>query len=96
MKISQISTTLLLAFALSGCLTLSGVYTVIAVDDNGKNLMPNVDMIAEGSGIYTIRNAFCSQFPGATIKITDRQTGAELTSESPYKCRGKLKQSSNP
>jgi len=80
---------LLAGFALSGCLTLSGLYTVTVVDAEGNDLMPGVNMMAEGSGIYSIRNAMCTRHPGAIVQIRDAKTGQELRSESPYKCRGK-------
>jgi len=84
MKI-QIGGGLFLALSLSGCLTLSGFYTLMAVDEEGNNLRSNIH--AEGRAIYAARNALCLSYPGATIKITNMETGKELTSESPYKCR---------
>src|SRR5690554_668673 len=74
----------------TACMTLSGNYKVEAQDDQGTPLS-NINMVAEGSGIYTVRNALCSAHPGAIIRITDINTGQELKSESPYQCRGKLK-----
>jgi hypothetical protein len=69
-----------------GCLTLSGTYKVVAVDADGKPFPDQLNIIAEGSGIYTVRNALCRNYPGATIVITDADTGEELKRESPYKC----------
>jgi len=76
-------------FALSGCLTLSGLYTITVVDAEGNDLRPGVSLMAEGSGIYSMRNAMCTNHPGAIVHIRDAKTGQELRSESPYKCRGK-------
>jgi len=36
----KISCGLLLALSFSGCLTLSGIYTVMAIDEEGNNLDP--------------------------------------------------------
>ena len=78
-------TILLLATLVSGCVTLSGIYTVTATQADGTAVPVNV--VAEGSGIYTARNGICAAFPGATVRIADRATGKELQSESPYRCR---------
>lgn len=72
---------------LSGCLTLSGDYQLVAYDANGKNLYKNMAFTAQGSGIYTIRNALCKDNPNGIIIIKDQKTGKELEGESPYHCR---------
>ncbi|WP_421568271.1 hypothetical protein [Stenotrophomonas sp. PD6] len=72
---------------LSGCVTLSGTYVVSATDAEGRELSSNVRMTADGSRIYTARNALCSAYPGAVVHIKDLQTGEELRSESPYTCK---------
>lgn len=82
----------LLALCLAGCVTFSGNYVISAADADGRPLASNIRMTAEGSGIYSARNAICAANPGATVRIHDVQTGKELQSESPYKCskgRGK-------
>lgn len=72
-------------FSLSGCLTMSGNYTVTAVDANGT---PAKSVFhTEGHGIYPVRNAFCMNYPKGTVTIRDTGTGEELKSESPYHCR---------
>ncbi|MES2553722.1 MAG: hypothetical protein V4588_08630 [Pseudomonadota bacterium] len=71
---------------LTGCLTMSGAYSISAYDSEGKLLNEKMQMIAEGSGIYSVRNAICQTYPKATVLIKDIKTGAELKSESPYKC----------
>jgi hypothetical protein len=76
----------LLALGLSGCVTLSGTYAISASDAEGREVSPNVHMTAEGSGIYSARNAICATNPGAIVRIRDVQTGNELQSESPYRC----------
>jgi len=73
--------------SLGGCLTLSGNYRVTATDANGQELNGGLDMIAQGSGIYPVRNGLCAVHRKAIIRITDLETGQELKSESPYKCR---------
>lgn len=78
-------TTLLLATLVSGCVTLSGNYMVSATKPDGTSIP--LDVMAQGSGIYTARNAICSAYPQATVRITDVATGTELASESPYRCR---------
>lgn len=77
---------LLPAVLLSGCMTLSGVYELSLQGADGQPLAKNMTMVAEGSGIYTMRNAMCSAHPGATVIIKDAESGAELKSESPYRC----------
>lgn len=72
---------------LSGCVTLSGTYVVSATDAEGRDLSSNLRMTADGSGIYTARNAICSAHPGAVVHIRNLQTGEELRSESPHTCR---------
>jgi len=50
--------------------------------------MRGVNLSGQGSGIYTIRNAVCSNHKDATVVFTDVQTGKSL---KPYKCgRGML------
>lgn len=71
---------------LAGCMTLSGTYQLSLQGADGQPLAKNMTMVAEGSGIYTIRNAMCSAYPGATVIIKDVESGAELKSESPYRC----------
>lgn len=72
--------------SLAGCVTVNGTYVVSAYDANGTELGNKVRMIASGSGIYTIRNAFCSKYPRAIVRIKDATSGEELKSESPYQC----------
>jgi hypothetical protein len=71
----------------AGCVTLSGTYNVVARDPATGADLPGPNFMAQGSGIYSVRNALCSRNPGALIVITDTQTGQELKSESPYKCK---------
>lgn len=73
--------------ALSGCVTMSGEYTVTAHDASGAQIKKLGTFVAEGHNIYPVRNAFCLNAPGATVIIRDAKTGEELRSESPYHCR---------
>lgn len=72
---------------LTGCMTLSGYYQLTAYDTNGEVVMGDRKNIAEGSGIYTVRNALCGIPSVATVVIRDNKTGDELKGESPYRCR---------
>lgn len=72
---------------LTGCLTLHGSYRITVEDKDGKPVNTKLDLYAEGSGIYTVRNSMCSVYPGAVIRIRDSNTNQELKSESPYHCR---------
>jgi hypothetical protein len=72
---------------LGGCMTLSGTYQLSLQDANGQPMAKNMTMVAEGGGIYTMRNAMCATYPNATVIIRDLKSGEELKSESPYKCR---------
>lgn len=71
---------------LAGCVTMSGSYSVTAYDAQGKLLNEKMQLVAEGSGIYTTRNAICQAYPQAIVRIKEVKTGAELKSESPYQC----------
>lgn len=75
---------------LAGCLTMSGTYRLQAVDARGKELSSNMDITAEGRLIYPFRNALCSTYPDAVIRITAIDSGKELASESPYKCKRRI------
>lgn len=86
---ARLLTAALLISSLSGCVTLSGTYVVTATDADNRDLASNVQVTAEGSGIYSARNALCSARPGAIIHIKDIKTGQELSSESPYTCKNK-------
>jgi hypothetical protein len=68
----------------SACVTTSGNYTVSATQADGTPV--NKSVMAQGSGIYPARNAFCQVYPGATVKIVDISTGEEYAAESPYQC----------
>jgi len=72
---------------LAGCMTLSGYYQLTAYNANGDVVMGDRKNIAEGSGIYTVRNALCGIPSVAVVVIRDNKTGEELKSESPYQCR---------
>jgi hypothetical protein len=69
-----------------GCVTTSGSYTVTAKRGD-ETLASNTTFIAQGSGIYTARNALCKAYPGATIITTNNETKREHSSESPYQCK---------
>lgn len=69
---------------LPACLTTKGNYTVSAILPDGTAVPTNV--MAQGSGIYTARNAFCQGYPGATVVIIDAKTGQNYDAESPYQC----------
>jgi len=75
-----------LPIVLSGCMTLSGNYEVSAVDQQGNPLGKNMRMVANGSGVYTARNALCIANPGAIVHIKSVENGNNLDSESPYRC----------
>lgn len=72
---------------LTGCLTTSGVYRVSAVDKEGRPVATHLDLIAQGTGIYGMRNALCATYPGSTVYIRSTKDGKNLDSESPYQCR---------
>ncbi|TBV07022.1 hypothetical protein [Phytopseudomonas dryadis] len=76
----------LLAAGLAGCMTLSGTYALSLHSADGKPLTQNMRMVAQGSGIYGMRNAMCAAHPSAVVTITDLESGEELKSESPYQC----------
>lgn len=71
---------------LGGCKTFGGHYEVDAVDANGQKLNKK-SFLAQGSGIYTVRNALCSSYPKATVIIRDIDADQELEGESPYHCK---------
>ncbi|MFT0212315.1 hypothetical protein VQ643_06820 [Pseudomonas sp. F1_0610] len=73
----------------TGCMTLSGSYEVIAYDQQGNRLLPQSQMKAHGTGIYTVRNAVCESLRGekAIVRMYDTDTGKEVRSESPYHCK---------
>ncbi len=89
MSISKLCVPLLMMVArLPGCVTLFGSYIVTATDADGNDLAQNVRMMADGTGIYTARNALCATYQGAVVHIDDSQTGQELDSDSPRRCKG--------
>lgn len=71
----------------SGCVTMSGTYVITAHDAAGNALATNMHLVAEGTRIYTVRNALCATYPKSIVVITDTKTGAELSGESPFQCR---------
>jgi uncharacterized membrane protein len=72
--------------ALAGCITMTGNYEVSARDESGKALS-NGKFLAQGSGIYTVRNSLCSVYPKAIVTIKNVETDEELDGESPFHCR---------
>lgn len=72
---------------LTACVTMSGTYSLNAIDSSGNPITSKLNLVAEGSGIYTARNALCANYPGAKIIIKDIKTGKELEGESGYQCR---------
>ena len=70
----------------SGCVTMSGNYTLDAYNTSGTLLNKNLVMQAQGRGIYGSRRALCQAYPKAIIIIKDIQTQEQLSSESPYQC----------
>lgn len=74
------------AFIMAGCVTLSGNYRLHAVDQQGEPVAGNMNCTAQGSSVYSIRNAFCARYPKATVFITSSKTGRNLDGESPYHC----------
>lgn len=87
MEYFKYSVVVIISLLMCGCLTLSGIYSVKAYDKEGIELSKNINMIAQGSSIYSVRNALCAQHPGAKIIIIDQETKQELKSESPYQCK---------
>lgn len=73
-------------FSLISCVTTQGVYSVDAYDADG-NQLNKVNLVAEGSSIYSTRNALCMSYPKSKVVIRDLKTGADLKSESPYQCK---------
>lgn len=64
----------------AGCVTVSGNYRVSAVGAGGEKLADNI--FAQGRGIYAVRNAICSQYPRATVLISDAQTGSHCRAKA--------------
>ena len=79
-----ILTTVLL---MTGCVTLKGTYHLSAVDAAGQEISTGLALTAQGRGIYSVRNALCQRYPGATVIIKDSKTGEQLFGESPFQCR---------
>lgn len=82
---------LIFTFVLASCVTISGTYKVYAVDSSGKPINQNLNIVAQGSRIYSVRNALCINNPGASIIIEDIKTGEELKGESGYQCHSQNK-----
>lgn len=78
---------LYIVLLLNACVTMSGTYHIYAVDASGNPINNKVQLIAEGSRIYSVRNALCANYPDAKIIIKDTKTGRELEGESGYQCR---------
>ncbi len=72
---------------MTGCVTIKGAYQLSAVDAAGKEISTGLALTAQGRGIYSVRNALCQRYPGATVIIKDSKTGEQLIGESPFKCR---------
>jgi len=72
---------------LTGCLTTSGVYKLSAFDKQGRPVATQFNLVAQGTGIYSMRNALCAAYPGSTVYIKSTSDGENLDSESPYQCR---------
>lgn len=70
---------------LGGCKTFGGHYELDAVDANGHKLNKK-PFLAQGSGIYTVRNTLCTSYPKATVIIRDVDADQELAGESPHHC----------
>lgn len=70
-----------------GCVTLKGSYQLSAVDAAGKEISTGLALTAQGRGIYSVRNALCQRYPGASVIIKDSKTGEQLVGESPFQCR---------
>ncbi|WP_198190070.1 hypothetical protein [Snodgrassella sp. W8124] len=68
-------------------MTLKGDYRLVALDENGNDLAPKVQMLAQGTGIYRSKIVLCKAFPKATVRIYDTRTNEELKGKSPRKCR---------
>lgn len=75
-----------LACALAGCVVTTGTYRVWGQDNNGNVLTKGLNLTAQGSSIYTTRNAICKRYPRATVIIVDQKTGKNLDGESPFHC----------
>lgn len=69
----------------SSCVTTTNTYKLNAYNQAGKNLSDNLELIASGSGVYTVRNSLCLTYPGAVIVIKNTKT----TKESKYQCSKK-------
>jgi len=81
---------LILLFALgsvAGCSTLNSSYHVTEVDSAGQKVDSGFDIIVRGDGVHKAKNFICALNPKATVRITDLETGKEIKSESPYKCK---------
>ena len=72
---------------LGACALPKGHYQLKAIDSEGKELNNGLIMTAEGSRIYSVRNALCISYPKSRVVIFDVQTKQELAGESPYQCR---------
>lgn len=83
----QLTSAFTVAALLTACATLKGNYELRAIDAGGKKINTGMVLSATGSGIYSVRNALCHNYPKATVIIIDMQTRQELASESPYQCR---------
>lgn len=83
----RVALAVVMAALSTGCVTTTGTYVLAAQDENGVVLSGNRTLIATGSRIYSVRNALCMTYPKATVTIKNAETGEELTSESPHKCR---------
>lgn len=77
--------TLFGALGVTGCVTISGNYTVTAVDAQGNPI--NAVFHVQGRHIYSARNGICATHPKAIVTIRDKETGKEVQSESPYQCK---------
>jgi len=73
--------------AMGGCVTLSGTYVISAYDSDGKLLTGNRQLMAQGSGVYTVIGGICAAYPKSIVLIKDAKTHEELKGESPHQCR---------